>query len=565
VLDVDFHRTRCVHPWLTPPYFKEIRDATPVCIYGKLTHWGYVECMVNLRKWTREVGALDDEQHLSHARTSGRLASTHLSPVGAALLVEPASAADYEANLGNHQERVWEELLSRQEWQLACRVAASKGLSKSERLPQFLLYVCELQLLGRAHEITEQRIGTQIFNRPANYNPGEDNIVRSYARLLRKRLDAYFEGEGSNEPMRILIPRGGYAPVFQSSPQVQSEIPEPVSTARHTLDSEEMDGEEPESLPPDAAMSRTLSLISPPVKGERNPAHNPTASWRRAGFSGLVGLTIGVLLTAAGWFAAQAVQSNKEQEPAHAVWDQLFQHNRNTLIVPTDSGLGILQNLTGHLVNIEEYASGSYLSDMHLPQGLDERNLNDLRRERYTSVVSLNITSVLTRLPEFIANRTQVRYARSITAEDIKNSNVILLGSKHTNPWVSLFETRLNFKLEYTPDVDEQYVLNEHPIGAEQKFYRNSTGTTSNHTYGAIAYLPSLDGAGHVMIIQGLNMAATQAAADTLFDPAIIKPVLQQATLPNGKLRPFELLVETTSIGATAPGARLIATRIWPQ
>src|SRR5580658_4421716 len=172
--------------------------------------------MVNLRKWTREVGMSDDGQHLSHAVTSGRLASTHLSPAGAALLVDPASA-EYEATLGNHQERVWEELLSRQEWQLACRVAASKGLSKSERLPQFLLYVCELQLLGRAHEITEQRIGTQIFNRPANYNPGEDNIVRSYARLLRKRLDVYFEGEGREESMRIMIPRGAYVPVFRSS------------------------------------------------------------------------------------------------------------------------------------------------------------------------------------------------------------------------------------------------------------------------------------------------------------------------------------------------------------
>jgi hypothetical protein len=58
------------------------------------------------------------------------------------------------------------------------------------------------------------RIGTQIFNRGTGYNPGEDNIVRSYARMLRKRLDEYFEDEGSEEPMRIVIPRGGYIPVF---------------------------------------------------------------------------------------------------------------------------------------------------------------------------------------------------------------------------------------------------------------------------------------------------------------------------------------------------------------
>ena len=60
-------------------------------------------------------------------------------------------------------------------------------------------------------------------------------------------------------------------------------------------------------------------------------------------------------------------------------------------------------------------------------------------------------------------------------------------------------------------------------------------------------------------------MAATQAAADTLFNAKVMKPILQQASLPNGSLKSFELLVETSSIGATAPGAQVIATRFYPQ
>jgi hypothetical protein len=196
---------------------------------------------------------------------------------------------------------------------------------------------------------------------------------------------------------------------------------------------------------------------------------------------------------------------------------------------------------------------------------MDIGNLNDLRRQRFTSVVCLNIASTLTRLPEYIADRTQIRSARNVTAEDIKNSNVILLGSKHTNPWVSLFEKRLSFTFEYMPEVDDSYVVNENPSGTEQKIYRNSKDETSNRTYGAIAYLPDLNGAGHVLIIQGLNMAGTQAAADTLFNASLIKPVLQQAALPNGELQPFEVLVETTSIGATAPSAQLIASRIYHE
>src|ERR1700735_20956 len=101
-----------------------------------------------------------------------------------------------------------------EEWHLACRIAASKLLCRSDLLPRFLLHICEQTLMGNSHNISEQRIGIHIFNRPTDYNPGEDNIVRSYARTLRKRMDEYFESEGSHEPLRIVIPRGGYVPIF---------------------------------------------------------------------------------------------------------------------------------------------------------------------------------------------------------------------------------------------------------------------------------------------------------------------------------------------------------------
>jgi len=492
--------------------------------------------MRNAREWTArgEGSALDDQP----ARLAGPI--LYSQSVAGVLEEEPAATA-------------LDQLPLREEWQLVCRVAASKDLSRSGRLAKFLLYVCEQYLLGNADEITEQRIGTTIFNRTAGYDPGEDNIVRSYARMLRKRLDAYFKGEGANETMRIVIPRGGYVPAFLSNPGMQAH----VSAIQSEVDAEERDAP---ANGPAAPSDQT-----PKAYGERSEKVGSRQSWRGRWISSLAGAAAGALLASAGWLGVHALQLHREQGPAHAVWAQLFQENRNTLIVAADSGLGILQNFTQHLVDVNEYANGSFLAEMQPPPGLDERNLNDLRRQRYTSVVDLNIASALTRLPEFIANRTQIRYARSVTAEDIKNSNVILLGSKHTNPWVSLFEKRLNFAFEYMPEVDDSYVLNEHPSGAEQKIYRNGADETSNRTYGTIAYLPDLDGAGHVLIIQGLNMAGTQAAADTLFNVNIIQPVLQQAALPNGKLRPFELLVETASIGATAPSAQLIAIRIYPQ
>ncbi len=434
---------------------------------------------------------------------------------------------------------------SRPEWQLAQRIAASRGFAKSGLLRSFLFEVCELFLAGRAQEITEQHIGIRVFGRPAGYDPGEDNIVRSYARLLRKRLACYFAEEGAGEPLRVSIPRGGYVPVFEAVP-----------TTRTTIS----------STPP--APFLMLSAPAPEPHPSQPPQcecpaadSKPRFEWYSAAAGVLAGCAVALLV----WAGVHAVHLRRQHSAAHVLWTHMFESNRNTLIVPADSGLGILENLTHNQVNVDGYANGSFLAQMHPPAGLDAGNFNDLSRQHYTSVVDLDISSALVRLPEYTPDRTQIRYARSVATEDLRSSNVILLGSVHTNPWVSLFDQRLNFRFQYTPEVDRSFLVNQHPQAGEATIYRNATAGELDHTYGTVAYLPGAGGAGHILLVQGLNMAATQAAADILFDARAIQPVLAQAAGRDGTLRPFELLVETTSINAAAPEARIIATRVYPQ
>src|SRR5580658_1207795 len=95
-------------------------------------------------------------------------------------------------------------------WSLAKRIASSETFSTSARLPSFLLYVCECALSGREGEINEQQIGVHVFGRAPGYNSNEDSVVRSQARLLRTRLDLYFQTEGREEPLEIRIPKGSY-------------------------------------------------------------------------------------------------------------------------------------------------------------------------------------------------------------------------------------------------------------------------------------------------------------------------------------------------------------------
>src|ERR1700689_1781457 len=99
-------------------------------------------------------------------------------------------------------------------WQLAQRIVASRSFAKSALLSRFLLYVSEREITGKTDEISEHQIGVHVFGRRPGYHPGEDNIVRNYARQLRNRLEQYFLEEGREEDLRVSIPRGKYVPVY---------------------------------------------------------------------------------------------------------------------------------------------------------------------------------------------------------------------------------------------------------------------------------------------------------------------------------------------------------------
>ncbi len=103
--------------------------------------------------------------------------------------------------------------------ELVNRVASSSTFERSPRLRAFFHHVCRCALENRPEAATEQQIGIHVYDRPPGYNPNEDNIVRSQARLLRMKLEHYFANEGRDEPVIITIPKGRYVPVFETRPE----------------------------------------------------------------------------------------------------------------------------------------------------------------------------------------------------------------------------------------------------------------------------------------------------------------------------------------------------------
>jgi hypothetical protein len=138
--------------------------------------------------------------------------------------------------------------------ELVGRVVASSPFSKTERLSSLLLYVCDVALNGRADELSEQNVGEAVFGRSRDYDSANDGIVRAQVSRLRQRLDLYFDGEGAEEPIRIVIPRGGYIPFFE--PRLTKEAVVPTPTPLPIADSVFSPGD-----PPQVERGRSGSVV----------------------------------------------------------------------------------------------------------------------------------------------------------------------------------------------------------------------------------------------------------------------------------------------------------------
>jgi hypothetical protein len=426
-------------------------------------------------------------------------------------------------------------------WELAQRVVAGPHFARSPLLSKFLLFVVAETLEGRGAEITEHQIGVQVFDRPSDYRTLEDNIVRSYARQLRKRLAEHFAGEGSAELVRIDVPVGGYVPVFTPA------------------GSDTGDG----SVGIPAPRADRMPAAQPAGSTHTDPALSKT---RRRVIGVALALAYSAALVAVTWyFAARSPElpatTQLPVEPAHVLWTALFSGPANCFIVPSDAGFNLLEDLSRRPVPLAEYIAGSYQA---LPlAGVDAHSAADLRSQQLTPFVDLQISSALAHLKEDNPQRVFVRFPRDLRLDDLKSSNAVIIGSVGSNPWAAIAESNANFRIVDRPGMQGATIENVKPLPGEAASYASHWNEPAHETFALISFLPNLSGNGHLLVLEGLDVAGTQATAEMLLHPSAIDAILKSATRPDGTLRNFEVLLRSTSIQSSATGTQVIASRIY--
>ena len=150
-------------------------------------------------------------------------------------------------------------------------ILASETFKNKNRIQRFLEFVVEEYLGGRANLIKGYSLGLAVFDKDENFNPQTDAIVRVEAGRLRRLLEHYYMEEGHNDPIRISLPKGSYAPKIDLSgppavtgkdPVISAAAAPPTGPAIAVLPFENLSGEASQELFCDGITEEIINHLS---------------------------------------------------------------------------------------------------------------------------------------------------------------------------------------------------------------------------------------------------------------------------------------------------------------
>jgi len=110
------------------------------------------------------------------------------------------------------------------------KILAHALFVRSARMGRFLRLAVERTLAGRTDELKEYLLGVEVFDRKSSYDPRVDPIVRVEARRLRSKLQAYYEGDGRDDPIVFEFATGSYAPRIHGKNEAPAAAPAAIPT-----------------------------------------------------------------------------------------------------------------------------------------------------------------------------------------------------------------------------------------------------------------------------------------------------------------------------------------------
>ncbi|HVT92134.1 MAG TPA: hypothetical protein VHD76_04780 [Bryobacteraceae bacterium] len=397
------------------------------------------------------------------------------------------------------------------------RIVLSLPFRNCPVLQSFLVCITEKAIEGRESEINEHLIARDVFSR-VNFDPATDTIVRTQAYRLRLKLQEYYRDEGKHDAIVIEIPKGHYIPIFQCA------------------------GEPPPADPEEALAAPEAQE---PVPGA--PAQRPfSLDLRRHGWWLAMAAAVPVFIL--GW-ALGAYSGAKKHEgsgaesrlgPPHpsveAFWRNFLQGDNEPILAYTNTRFlatehGDLLSFSGGIdaergASVDrriarEGSSSSALAEQKGPIFFE----ND-----FTGVGEVTAAVSVSNVLSSLGAKPAVKRGGLITAYDLRNHNVIFLGS----PFVNRILTELPrpagflFQRSATGALWNSRIENLKPAPGEPPEYkveRDPVTGVLRTDFATVSLLPGISPGRRILILAGLTTSGTEAAAEAASGPRGISEI----------------------------------------
>jgi hypothetical protein len=407
------------------------------------------------------------------------------------------------------------------------RILESNTMRSRARLREFLQYVCEEALNGHKSDIKEQAIGVAVFGRKPDYPVHEDTIVRVSARQLRQKLDEYYRGEGKDDEVFVEIPKGSYVPHCYRRDVT------PVTF--------QLSEEQP-------------ALV-------RQPDHHKSLFGSARVAWTVVGCMLVVCAALLVVAATGSIRNLSASAGTMTLLGRLTANGARVSIVCGDGVVQVFKELTGEAPTLDAYEAREYLHDDRLPDvvGRDNKVWETLKHRKLLATGSMHMTvSLVQNLP---SDRVTVRHPMDVSVRDFYDGSAILLSGPFANPWVKLFEERLNYRIEQTSDTDV-YIRNVMPHPGEPAAYHQHADNGKRKTYARLALLPNLAGTGEVLLIGGPSIALMEQMGKAAANPDFLTELLGHFGLQEPHELPYcEILMEVVQMAGAPIESRIVAIR----
>ncbi len=410
------------------------------------------------------------------------------------------------------------------------RILQSVAFRNAHTLQQLLQFLVDQAYGPDSETLKEYTIGVGAFSRPQDFDPKTDPIVRVQTHRLRQKLREYYGGEGKHDPILIEIPKGHYLPTF-------------AALAGHGH--EEGDEGAGASLinhvgsngAPGSGSAVQASGARSPVLTETKNQQSGNRIFRRVALA--IG-TAAVIFAAGFWLGEMLHHVSSASSAASASLEPNFKHS-------TDAVKAFWAGLLGNDPSpIIAHADAVFLLDSHndlfwFPHGasdyrgapvdphLAEEFAADPElvakagklyyEDVYLGSGDLVAVSTMSNLFGQMGLKPVVEPGRDLTPDDMKQHNVILIGSSFQSYAVSQFNTVGDFTF-VNPDpkggVWRGIIENAHPRPGEKSSYgteRDPVTGVLKTDHALITVQPGVVPGRYIVDLGGLDTTGCAGAA----------------------------------------------------